>query len=249
MSEKALKVNGKVAFVTGSNRGIGKAIVIELLNKGAKKVYAGARNTETLCELKEKYGERLIPVKLDVTNEKEIAGASALANDVHILINNAGIGVFGGFFQDGAIDSLDKYLAVNVHGLVNVTRAFIDTLRSREQAAIVNLSSVAGLGNMPLIGTYSATKAAVHSITQGFRGELANEKILVAGVYPGPIDTDMAKEFDAPKDSPENAAAAIINGLEQGAEEIFPDPMSTQVGEGYSQNPKAIEKEFAGFVG
>jgi len=249
MSGLKINVAGKTVLVTGSNRGIGKAILIELLERGAKKVYAGARNITTLDDLKSKYGERLIPIQLDVTNEQDITNAAALADDVEILINNAGVGAYGGFFGEGAIAAFDQNLAVNVYGLINLTKAFVQTLKEQEEAAIVNISSVAGLASMPVLGTYSATKATVHSITQSFRGELAQDNILVSGVYPGPIDTDMAKDFDMPKDSPENAAKAILDGLAEGKEEIYPDPMSTQVGEGYSTNPKGIEQEFAAYVG
>jgi NAD(P)-dependent dehydrogenase (short-subunit alcohol dehydrogenase family) len=249
MSNLTIKVAGKTAFVTGANRGIGRAIVIELLERGAAKVYAGARKTESLSDLKKTYGDRLVPIQLDVTNATQIAAASALANDVQILINNAGLLNFGGFFTDSAIESFNKDLDVNVHGLVNVTRAFIDTLRQQSQAAIVNVSSLAGLGNMPVIGTYSTTKAAVHSITQGFRGELAKENILVTGVYPGPIDTEMTAAMAMDKDSPENVAKAVVDGIENGAEDVFPDQMSVQAGQGYSTSPKDIEKAFAAYVG
>lgn len=248
MSNLNININGKVVLVTGANRGIGRAIVVELLKRGARKVYAGARQPDALKELSTKYDGRLIPLKLDVTSTEDITNAAKAASDVQVLINNAGVGIFGGFFAENGIETLNQNLNVNVHGLVNISRALIATLKKGDSAAIVNISSVAGLGNMPMAGTYSASKAAVHSITQGFRGELANENILVTGVYPGPIDTDMAKDFDAPKDTPENVAKAVIDGIAEGIEDIYPDPMSTQVGEGYSVSPKTIEKQFAEFA-
>ncbi|MGL1889443.1 MAG: SDR family oxidoreductase [Reichenbachiella sp.] len=249
MSIIKVKIEGKVVLVTGANRGIGRAIVEELMSRGAARVYAGARDVGKLADLQSKYQDRIVPVQLDVTSESDIKKAAEVANDVDILINNAGLGIFGGFFGEGAADAFQQNLDVNVHGLINVTAAFIDTLKSRESAAIVNLSSIAGLANMPVLGGYSATKAAVHSITQGFRGELANENILISGVYPGPIDTDMAEKFEMDKDSPQNAASAILNGVESGEEDIYPDPMSTGAGQGYKVDPKAIEKQFAAFVG
>lgn len=248
MSEVKIDVAGKSALVTGSNRGIGKALVVELLERGAAKVYAGARKPEALSALVEKYGDRLVPVQLDVTSDQDVAAAAELASDVQILINNAGVLSNGGFLSDSAIENFDQDLAVNVHGLVKVTRAFSSAIKAQSEGAIVNVSSLAGLGNMPVIGTYSASKAAVHSITQGLRAELANENVLVAGVYPGPVDTDMTKGFPMDKDSPENVAKSIIDGLSEGKEDIFPDAMSSQVGPGYAQDPKGVERQFAEFV-
>jgi NAD(P)-dependent dehydrogenase (short-subunit alcohol dehydrogenase family) len=249
MSELKINPEGKIALVSGGNRGIGKAIVIELLEKGAKKVYAGARNPSTLNILKDKYGDRLVPIQLDVTSKDSIAAVAKEATDVEILVNNAGRVNFGGIFADGAEDALTEDLSVNVHGLLNLTRALINTLKSQTSAAIVNVSSLAGLANMPMIGTYSITKAAVHSITQGIRGELAEENILVAGVYPGAIDTDLVKDLEMDKDSPENVAKNVVNALIEGVEDVFPDVMSAQAGPGYQASPKAIEKEFAAYIG
>lgn len=248
MSEVKINVEGKVAFISGSNRGIGKAIVVEMLESGAKKVYAGARNISSLSALAEKYGERIVPVQLDVTNDESIKNATASLSDVEILINNAGVLAPGGFTTPDALDNLMSHLSVNVFGLVKLTNALVDSIKSKESGAIVNVSSVAGLGNMPMLGTYSASKAIVHSITQSVRGELANDNILVAGVYPGPIDTDMAKGFEMEKDSPENVAKNIVASLANGEEDIFPDVMSTQVGAGYASSPKGIEKEFAAYA-
>ena len=249
MSEVKINPNGKVALVSGGNRGIGKAIVVELLERGASKVYAGARNPETLTVLKDKYGDRLVPLKLDVTDAASVAEAVETANDVDILINNAGVLKFDSLLAQDAAENFAYHLSVNVHGLLSLTNAFIAQLRSRSEAALVNVSSLAGLANMPSIGTYSVTKAAVHSITQGYRAELANDSVLVTGVYPGPIDTDMAKDLEMEKDSPENVAKAIIDGIESGAEDVFPDVMSSQVGVAYAADPKAIEKEFGTYVG
>ena len=245
MSKVNVDPKDKVVFISGANRGIGKAIAVEFLEQGARKVYAGARNVQTLEPLQEQYGERLVPVALDVTNPQSIQAAASQASDVDILVNNAGILAPGGFIGDSAIDNLDQHFSVNVHGLVNLTNALINQLTTSNEAAIVNVSSVAGLANMPMIGTYSASKATVHSITQSLRGELAENNILVTGVYPGPIDTDMAKGFEMDKDSPENVAKNIVNGLAAGAEDIFPDFMSEQVGQQYQSDPKALETAFA----
>ncbi|WP_422362163.1 SDR family oxidoreductase [Reichenbachiella sp.] len=249
MSEVKINPEGKVALVSGGNRGIGKAIVVELLERGAKKVYAGARNPETLVVLKEKYGDQLVPLKLDVTDETSIAEAVKMATDVEILINNAGVLKFDSLLGNEAVANLTDQLAVNVHGVISLTNAFVDGLKQKETAAIAVVSSLAGLANMPVIGTYSVTKAAVHSVTQGYRAELAESNILVSGVYPGAIDTDMTKDMEMGKDTPENVAKAVVDGLIAGHEDIYPDVMSEQLGAGYGTSPKTIEREFAKFIG
>ena len=241
-----VSIKGKAALVSGANRGIGKAITEALLDNGASKVYAGARNVASLDGLKAKYGDRLIPVELDVTKDDTIASTATTAADIDILVNNAGVLVPGNFTFGNILDSVKPNFDVNVLGVIKLTNAFFNSLKTKESAAIVTVSSVAGLANMPIASTYSASKAAVHSLIQGLRGELKDTNVLVAGVYPGPIDTDMAKGFEMDKDSPENVATNVINGIEAGVEDIFPDVMSSQIGQFYATNPKAVEKQFAG---
>ncbi len=248
MTQVKVNPEGKIAFVSGSNRGIGKAIVIELLKRGAQKVYAGARDVSKLDNLKQEYGDRLIPVQLDVTDTNSISKAASQVEDLDILVNNAGVSSWGQILSDDVNNTLADVLKVNVWGLVHLSNALIRSLKKESPTAIVNLSSVAGLANMPLASTYSVSKAAVHSITQGMRGELANDNVLVMGVYPGPIDTDMAAGVEVEKDSPKNVASNLAEGLMAGVEDLFPDVMSKQIGEFYASNPKAVEKQFAGYV-
>ncbi|PKQ63845.1 hypothetical protein BZG02_07435 [Labilibaculum filiforme] len=248
MNEIKVSPKGRVAFVSGANRGIGRAITIELLEKGAKKVYAGVRNIKAMDDLKPEYEGRLVPVLLDLRNDRSIIKATKLAKDVEILINNAGVYEAGGFCADETLDSMAINFEVNVWGLVKLTVSLIDRLKQRETAAIVNISSVFGLASMPMAGAYSASKAAVHSITQGLRGELFATNILVMGVYPGPVDTEMTKDLEIEKDSPVNVAREIIQGLIDGKEYVFPDVMSKQVGELYLSEPITVEKQFAHYV-
>ncbi len=241
-------IKGKSALVSGANRGIGRAITEALLNNGASKVYAGARKISSLDSLKEKYGERLVSVELDVTKDETIENAAKTANDIDILVNNAGVLVPGNFGFGNFLESMRTNFDVNVWGLAKLTDAFYNELKSKDSAAIVSVSSVAGLANMPVASTYSASKAAVHSIVQGLRGELKDSNVLVCGVYPGPIDTDMAKGFEIEKDTPENVAQNVINAIENGVEDIYPDVMSSQLGEAYATNPKAVEIQFSSFL-
>lgn len=248
MLQTKINPEGKTVFISGSNRGIGKAIAVELLEQGAKKVYAGARNTSSLDDLKVKYGDKLVPVELDVTDDNSINEAAAQIKDVDILVNNAGVFATGGIFSEQAFDSLDTNLKVNLWGVIKLTNAVIEQLKQPKETAIINISSVAGLANMPMAATYSVSKSAVHSLTQGMRGELVNNNVLVMGVYPGPIDTDMAKGLPMEKDSPENVAKNIVKGLIEGKDDIYPDVMSTQVGALYAEDPKSVEDNFGKYV-
>lgn len=244
---KTVEPKGKIALVSGANRGIGKAITLELLNQGVAKVYAGARNVETLSELVAQFGDRVIPVKLDVTDETSIQRAAHSMESLDILVNNAGVFSLGGILSKEANSSLKENLDINVWGLINLSNAVYSKLQESTSSAIINISSLAGLGNMPMAATYSVSKAAVHSITQGMRAELSDSNTLVMGVYPGPIDTDMAASLEMDKDSPSNVAKAIVNGLTNGTEDVFPDVMSQQAGNFYLSSPKAVEQEFANF--
>jgi NAD(P)-dependent dehydrogenase (short-subunit alcohol dehydrogenase family) len=241
----AIQIAGTTAFVTGANRGIGRALVEALLARGAAKVYAASRRPEALDDLVSASGGRVVPVRLDVTRPGEVRAAAALADDVRLLINNAGVvAKFGGELTDPQwIAAGREEYEVNVLGALAVTQAFVPALTRRPGAAIANLSSVAGLVNFPIITSYSASKAALHSVTQATRAQLAPLGVQVAGVYPGPIDTDMARPIELDKATPADAANAILDGLEEGRDEIFPDPMSAQLGELYLRSPKALEQQ------
>jgi NAD(P)-dependent dehydrogenase (short-subunit alcohol dehydrogenase family) len=238
-----LRIAGTTALVTGANRGIGRALVEALLARGAAKVYAAARRIDTLAPLTAAAPGRVVPLELDVTRPDQVRAAAAAAADVRIVVNNAGVvSKFGGELTDPAwIAAGREEFEVNVWGLLSVTQAFAPALAGRPGSAVVNLGSVAGFINFPVIASYSASKAAVHSLTQAIRSQLRPLGVHVAGVYPGPIDTDMAREFTLEKTSPAVAAHAILDGLEAGREEIYPDPFARHIGELYSQSPKALE--------
>jgi NAD(P)-dependent dehydrogenase (short-subunit alcohol dehydrogenase family) len=243
----ALQVEGRVALVTGANRGIGRALVEALLRRGARKVYATARNAETLGELAGTSEGRVVALRLDITNAAEVERAAAEAKDVDLLINNAGIVShgFGGFGDATWLDAARQEFETNVLGTLRVSQAFAPVLARHAGGAIANIISVAGLeGIAPLI-TYSASKAALHSITQTTRQLLRGQGTFVTGVYPGPVDTDMAAQFTVPKVSAASAAHAILDGLEQGLEEIYPDPFAVEYGDVYAVNPKGLEKRVA----
>ncbi len=240
--------SGSIAFVTGANRGIGRALVHALLERGAPKVYAAARRPEALADLVAASQGRVIPVRLDITRPDHIRAAATVAADVTLLVNNAGVvAQFGGDFTEASwITAGREEFEVNVLGTLAVTQAFAPILKRNGGGTVVNVSSVAGLAPFGVIASYSVSKAAVHSLTQATRTLLRSQGTFVAGVYPGPIDTDMSKPFAAEKTQPEVAAHAILDGVEAGREEIFPDPTARQIGELFLRDPKALELQVAG---
>lgn len=233
-------IQNTVAFVTGSNRGIGKATVEALLKHGVKKVYAAARNINDV-----KFNDpRVVPVALDIGSREQIQQAAKLASDTQILINNAGVLAFASVVNGDPKDLMSD-MQINYFGTLSMVHAFAPVLEKNGGGAIANISSIVGLAPMAGVGGYSASKAALHSATQAMRAELKSKNISVHGVYPGPIDTDMAKGFDLPKTSAAETADNIVKGIAAGTEEIFPDGMSQQLGELYARDPKALEKQFA----
>lgn len=233
---------GKVAFVSGANRGLGLAFVKALLKAGAKKVYAGARDSSSLKGLEAEFGNKLVAVTLDVTNEVQIAKAAETVTDLDILVNNAGISAFDSLTQARNNESAKLEMDVNYFGTLNMIRAFSPKLSG---GAIVNLSSIAGLVNFPFFSSYSVSKAAVHSLIQGVRAELSQQNTLVVGVYPGPIDTDFAANMPIDKATPEEVVANVLDGVLNGEEDIFPDGTSQQISAGLKADAKGTEKHIA----
>lgn len=240
------------ALVTGANRGIGLALVETLLAHKVKRIYLGGRDLaalEQIIQQLSKSATELVAIKLDITSAVDIAHASRSINSLDLLINNAGIANSSGFVQEASGDIAQLEMATNYFGPVNLTRALLPQLQNSSQAAIVNISSIAGIANMPVLGPYSASKAALHSFTQGLRAELAKNKIFVQGVYPGPVDTRMTEGFEFPKAMPAEVAKIILKGVEQKIEDIFPDAMSANSYNTFITNPKQLEQEYASWLG
>jgi NAD(P)-dependent dehydrogenase (short-subunit alcohol dehydrogenase family) len=242
----AFRIEGRVALVTGANRGIGRALVEALLARGVGKVYAAARRTETLADLVAAAPDRVLALRLDVTQPAQVRRAVAQAGDVDLVVNNAAIlsHAFAGFEDPVWLDAARQEYETNVVGALRVSQGFAPVLKQNGGGTIVNLSSVAGLVGMPPVLTYSSTKAALHSLTQSTRQMLREQGTRVVGVYPGPVETEMAAELPMDKASPEAVAEAILDGLEQGLEEIYPDPFAVEYGRTYAVNPKGLESSF-----
>jgi NAD(P)-dependent dehydrogenase (short-subunit alcohol dehydrogenase family) len=236
-----MKIEGCVALVTGANRGLGKAIVSALVQAGAAKVYAAARDERKVSP----DGSRVVPLTLDVTKAEQVAAAATRASDVTLLINNAGaLNSFNVLTASQA--DIEADFRVQVHGTLGVIRAFLPVLeRAAGGAAIVNVLSLTSLASFPPLGGYSASKAAAYSITQALRPELKKKRIDILAALPGPIDTDMVKDLPMPKTSPAETAKGLLAGVVRGDEEIFPDPMAQQMATLWNKSPKDYERAFA----
>ena len=238
-----MEITGAVALVTGANRGIGKALVAALVDRRAEKIYAAARRLADAERVARLDPRRIIPIQLDVTKGSELSAAAATARDVTLLFNNAGVLDFGSVL-DASPEAVKRNFDVNCFGLLHATRAFAPAL-SAHRGAVVNILTVVAFASMPGIGVYNASKAAAWSLTQSLRADLRKKNVKVFGVFPGPVDTDMAKDFPIAKTAPETVAHEVLNGLETDDEDIFPDPMSKQVYSSWSADHKAVERQFA----
>jgi NAD(P)-dependent dehydrogenase (short-subunit alcohol dehydrogenase family) len=236
------RIEGAVALVTGANRGIGQALTQALLARGARKVYATARNPEALHALRD---ARLVPLRLDVTDVEQIGAAAEAASDVDLVFNNAGVSLARGIADSAVLDQARREMEVNYFGPLRLLHGLAPTLARNGGGAVVNIGSAAGLTNIPMFPTYSASKAALHSLTQAARFLLGAQGTSVFGVYAGPIDTDMAREVALPKASPREVAFAILDGIEAGQEDIFPDAYAAEFGRQFESSPKASERQFA----
>jgi NAD(P)-dependent dehydrogenase (short-subunit alcohol dehydrogenase family) len=229
-------IAGQAVLVTGGNRGIGRALVEEALRRGAQRVYAGTRQPWTHPD------ERVTPLILDVTSGAQVRTAAAAVASLDILVNNAGLALYDDLSDRSAIE---RSLAVNLFGPYDVIQAFLPLL-TRSRGAIVNNLSMNSFAPLPVIPAYSISKAAAFSLTQSLRALLAGRGVRVHAVLTGPTDTEMTRGFDIPKASAESVARAIFDGVEREDEEIFPDPASESVAEGWRGGVlKELERQFA----
>jgi NAD(P)-dependent dehydrogenase (short-subunit alcohol dehydrogenase family) len=234
-----MTIAGKAVLVTGANRGIGQALAEEALRRGARRVYAGTRQPFSHPD------ERITPLTLDVTSPAQIQAAAGQVECLDILINNAGIALSDDL-SDRSV--LQQHLDVNLFGTYGVTQAFLPLL-ARSQGAIVNNVSMMAHAPFPVTPSYAISKAAAFNMTQSLRALLAGQGVRVHAVLTGPTDTDMTRGFDIPKASPQAVAQAIFDGVDNGEEDIFPDPMSQTMADSWRGSvAKAFEHEYAAFV-
>ncbi len=236
-----MRLEGSVALVTGANRGLGKAVVSALVEAGAAKVYAAARDERKVSA----DDARVVPLTLDTTKPEQLAAAARRAGDVTLLVNNAGVLTSFDVLTATEAD-IEADFRTNVHGTLAVIRAFLPVLeRAPGGATIVNVLSLVSLASFPALGGYSASKAAAYSITQALRPALKARRIEILAALPGLIDTDMVKDFRMPKTSAVDTARGLVAGIARGDEEIFPDPMAQQMGALWNTSHKELERAFA----
>ena len=240
-----MDIEGCTALVTGSNRGIGRAYVEALQQVGAKRIYAAARQTASVDDLAASDPDRIVPLALDITDDEQIAAAASIAGEVNLLINNAGIARSASFTTAESLEPARAEMETNYFGTLAMIRAFAPVLVANGGGAIVNVLSISALVSFPMIGSYSASKAAVHSLTQAVRADLRPQGTAVVGVYPGPVDTDMAKGLEMQKATPAQVAEATLTALAEGTDEVFPDPMAAQISSGLQQNAAATARRVA----
>jgi NAD(P)-dependent dehydrogenase (short-subunit alcohol dehydrogenase family) len=234
-----MTIADKTILVTGANRGIGQALVEEALKRGAKRVFAGTRQPFAHAD------KRVTPLTLDVTNAAQIEAAVARVESLDILINNAGLALYDDLSDRAA---LERHLAVNLFGTHGVTQAFLPLLTS-SRGVIVNNVSMMALAPLPITPAYAISKAAAFNLTQSLRALLAGQGVRVHAVLTGPTDTDMTRGFDIPKASPGTVARAIFDGVENGEEDIFPDPLSESLVAWWRNGvAKALERQYAALV-
>ena len=232
-----MTIADKTVLVTGANRGIGQALTAEALARGAKRVYAGTRQPLIHPDA------RVTPLTLDITSTAQIQAAARQVGSLDMLINNAGIALPDDLTDPAA---LERHLAVNLYGTYAVTQAFLPAV-TRSRGAIINILSVNSLAPLPLIiPAYSVSKAAAFSLTQSLRALVAGQGVRVHAVLPGPVDTDMTRGSDVPKASPESVALAIFEAVDNGEEEIFPDPASASLAARWRDGAaKLLERQLA----
>ena len=234
-----MDIKDSVVLVTGGNRGLGKALVQAFLQAGARKIYVGSRTPIETSD------PRLVPIKLDITNAQDVAAAAQTCQDVTILMNNAGFlaNASTSLLTAPSVDGAHQEMETNYFGTLAMVRAFAPILGKNGGGTLVNMLSVLSWFTIPISESYSASKYAALSLTQGIRIELRSQGTLVTAVHAGYIDTDMAAGVNAPKTSPEDVAASIIEGIRNNQEEVLADQMSREIKVVLASNPQMLYQQ------
>jgi NAD(P)-dependent dehydrogenase (short-subunit alcohol dehydrogenase family) len=224
-------------LVTGSNRGLGRALVAALLQRGASKVYAGARAALDTSLFDD---ARVVTVPLDVTSDRSVSRCASLCADVDMVINNAAVLFNTPLVGASDIDNARVEMETNYWGTLRMIRAFASFLAAPRCGSIVNILSIGALSSVPFCGSYCAAKAAAWSLTQAVRSELRDRGVTVVAVFPGPIATEMSRSRDtAGRCPPDVMARTIVAAFDRGDTTVFPDDVSASFAKTYGANPLA----------
>jgi NAD(P)-dependent dehydrogenase (short-subunit alcohol dehydrogenase family) len=226
--ELIMQIENSTVLITGANRGIGLAFAKAFLARGARKVYAGARDPASVSLL------GVTPVRLDVNNTADVEAAAQLAQDATIVVNNAGIASLGSFLADDAEAALRRHLETNVFGVLRVSRAFAPVLARNGGGALLNVASIASWRSNPLLASYAVSKSALWSLSNGLRNDLRGQGTQVLTLHMGLVDTDLTQGIELPKSTPETIVELALQGLEAGALEVLADELTRQVKAGLS---------------
>lgn len=226
-----MQLHNATVLITGANRGIGLAFAREALARGARKVYAGARNPASVTL------PGVEPIALDVTRPEQVAAVARHASDVTLVINNAGIASLGGFMVEGSIESARAHMETNYFGVLRMSQAFAPVLAAHGGGALLNVLSVASWINAPLLAVYGSSKSAAWALTNGLRNDLRAQGTQVLGLHMGFVDTDLTRGLEMPKSTPEAIVGRAFDALEAGAEEVLADEFTRQVKLGLSTEP------------
>lgn len=226
-----MKLDNATVLITGANRGIGRAFAEAVLARGARKVYAAARDPDSVTL------PGVTPLRLDVNSPADIAAAVAAAGDVTVVINNAGVAEFGGVVDADAETRLRRQLETNLFGVLRISQAFAPVLAAHGGGALLNVASIASWVTSPALAGYAVTKSAVWSLSNGLRHELRDQKTQVTTLHMAFVDTGMTQGIDAPKSTPQAIVNQALDGLEAGAEEVLADEWTRQVKLGLSAHP------------
>jgi NAD(P)-dependent dehydrogenase (short-subunit alcohol dehydrogenase family) len=230
------QLEGAVVLVTGANGGLGTEFVRQAVARGAQRVYASARQPRAWD------GDRVTPLALDVTDPASVAAAVTTAGDTTIVINNAGAGARGGLLGT-SLDDVRAIYETNVFGPIAVAQAFAPVLEKNGGGALINVHSALSWLSVP--GPYPSTKAALWSVTNTLRIELAGQGTQVVGAHLGYTDTPLTAGLDVDKADPRDIVAAIYDGLEAGELEVLADDTSRWVKQNLSQPLTALYPQLA----
>ena len=226
-----MKLQDAIVLITGANRGIGLAFPEAALARGARKVYAGVRSPSHFIN------RGLVPIKLDVTSDDDVAAAARICNDVTLVINNAGIALLGGLLKAGTSDTARMQFETNVFGILRMTQAFAPVLAKNGGGAFLNVLSAASWINSGALTAYAVSKAAAWSLTNGLRNELRQQGTQVLGLHVGFVDTDLTRGLDLAKVSPLSVVATALDALEAGASEVLADERAQTIKRGLTTEP------------